>query len=166
MRRTSILALLLLLAASSCRMHERGIDGGSCMGPHDNDDSTSVTPKTNFRVYNSPLGSAQIVEVQFYQGVPPQNTNHGDEEIVLQSATKTVLTGWKLQAGDANQLFPLPDTLPGTLTIYSHTIPSGTTGGFALNLASGNWLWNRSGLSTVKLIDNTGAVADSMQFVH
>ncbi len=159
MRRTSILALFLLLSASSCRMHERGLDGGECMGPR-----STTTWLTNFRQYSSPLGGPQIVQVTYYRGAIPTNSTNGDEQIVLQSANATVMTGWKLQAGDANQLFSLPDTLIGKLSIYSHQPVLAKD--FSLNLPSNSWLWNKSGLSTIRLVDNTGAVVDSMQFAH
>jgi hypothetical protein len=163
MGKLSLLAFLLVFSVTGCmKTNGEGPGEGDC---HRQDSTAQL--RTNSRAFASVTGGPGIVGVTFWSGIGTRRTTNGEDEMIaLQSALATSTKGYHLQAGDADQQFALPDSLPVHLNVYAHSAPAGASQSFGLNLPAGTWLWNKTGYSHAILLDANGAAVDSIGFYH
>lgn len=136
---------------------------------YDNGDGSTRAPSATRR-YDSTKGGVQITAIYYNQGLNETIYGLADEWVVLQAARPTRIAGWRLNAGDAGQDYPqlpdrFPDTISGSLTIYTHEGPTNpTTPSLALHIASNRWIWNNAEPDTARLYDSSGAVVSTFTY--
>jgi hypothetical protein len=124
-------------------------------------DTTFVT-----RIYNSSRGGVQIVNIYFDQGSNADLFGIDDEWVVLQANGNVSTKGWELDAGSNDgQHYDLPDSIYGTLTIYTHAVPGGNTREkIGLGVAGNRWIWNNSEPDVARIYDERGSLVDAMSY--
>ena len=146
----------------------------SCAGSivTDPGDPVDHNVETHKQEYNTTRGGVQIIAIYYNQ---TQNRDSfglaaPDEWIILKSDRKVDTKGWKLNAGDKSQDYPLPATINGRLYIFTHDSSNApanvTTGGATMSLHRdpNTWIWNNSDHDTARLYDEKGVMVDSLTY--
>ncbi len=133
---------------------------------YDNGDGTTRAPSAKRR-YDSAKGGVQITAIYYHQTRNDSAYGLNDEWVVLQTARPTRTAGWRLNAGDAGQDSPLPDTIFTTLTIYTREVPTNPVGLSQAFHITNRWIWNNTDPDTARVYDNTGAIVNAFTYdVH
>ncbi len=113
--------------------------------------------------YDTARGGLQITAIYYDQARNLSVDTLEDEWIVLETLSPVRTAGWSIDAGDAKQRFPLPDTIRRALRIYTKNGPPNPTGE-VLALHRGSWIWNNAEPDTARLYDASGNVVDIMTY--
>jgi hypothetical protein len=155
---SAILPVLVLVAACSD-------DSGTNPDPNNTNRSDTLLYKDTVatRAYDKNRGGLQITAIYFNQGWNDSAYDLEDEWIVLESDAPISTSGWKLNAGDPLQNYPLPATINNRLTIYTRKDSAENTGsikGLELNA----WIWNNTEPDTARIYDAAGKLVHSVTY--
>lgn len=126
------------------------------------DKGDSTRPPSAKRLYDGARGGVQITAIFYDQALNESATGLLDEWVIIQTTRPVRTAGWWLNAGDDGQNYVLPDTISGSLTVYTHDGPTNPTGAtMALHLNPVRWIWNNKDPDTARVYDDKDSVVST-----
>ena len=161
--RLLLLSLPVLMMIAACS--DNSTTNPDPNNNNNNNGSDSLVYKDGVvtREYDGPQGGVQITGIYYDQGLNKSMRGEDDEWIVIEATAPRSTSGWKLNAGDPTQDYPLPATINKRLIIYTKKDPSSNTDS-TLGLGLNNWIWNNSDPDVARIYNEQGQAVDSMSY--